>query len=62
VPALAPLPNLTQAHIAASAGTVKEVAARAIAELETGGYLLREHGHIRFLDRQKLVDLIRESE
>ncbi|HVA28073.1 MAG TPA: DUF2249 domain-containing protein, partial [Candidatus Baltobacteraceae bacterium] len=41
VPALAPLPSLTQAHIAATAGTVKEVAARAIAELEAGGYLLR---------------------
>ena len=59
-PALAPLPNLTQAHIAAAAGTVKEVAARSIAELETRGLLLRERGHIRFLDRQKLVDLCKE--
>jgi CRP-like cAMP-binding protein/uncharacterized protein (DUF2249 family) len=59
-PALAPLPNLTQAHIAAAAGTVKEVAARSIAELEAQGYLLRERGHIRFLDRQKLIELTRE--
>jgi len=61
-PALPPLPNLTQAHIAAAAGTVKEVAARSIAELETRGFLLRERGHIRFLDRTKLIDLIKESE
>lgn len=59
-PALAPLPNLTQAQIAAAAGTVKEVAARSIAELELQGYLQRERGHIRLLDRQKLVDLVRE--
>ncbi len=61
-PALAPLPNMTQAQIAAAAGTVKEVAARAIGELELRGLLKRERGHIRFLDRQRLVDLIRESE
>jgi CRP-like cAMP-binding protein/uncharacterized protein (DUF2249 family) len=60
-PALPPLPNLTQAHIAAAAGTVKEVAARSIAELEVRGYLLRERGHIRFLDREKLIDLVKGS-
>jgi CRP/FNR family cyclic AMP-dependent transcriptional regulator len=60
-PALAPLPNLTQAHIAAAAGTVKEVAARAIAELESRGLLLRERGHIRFLNRSLLIALVRES-
>ncbi len=58
--AVAPLPHMTQAQIAAAAGTVKEVAARAIAELEDHGMLQREHGHIRYLDRQKLADLIRE--
>ncbi len=58
-PATAPLPNLTQSQIAAAAGTVKEVAARAIAELELRGLLKRERGHIRYLDRQGLLDLIR---
>jgi CRP/FNR family transcriptional regulator, cyclic AMP receptor protein len=61
-PAIAPLSNMTQSQIAATAGTVKEVAARAIAELELRGLLKRERGHIRFLDRQKLLDLIREEE
>ena len=61
-PALAPLPNMTQAQIAASAGTVKEVAARAIAELEQREMLRRERGHIRFLDRHKLVELVKGGE
>jgi CRP-like cAMP-binding protein len=52
--------NVTQAQIAASAGTVKEVAARAIAELEARSLLRRERGHIRYLDRQGLLDLIRD--
>jgi len=60
-PARAPLPNLTQAQIAAAAGTVKEVAARAIAELEARELLKRERGHIRFLDRQGLLDMIRDA-
>ncbi len=59
-PARPPLPHMTQAQIAAAAGTVKEVAARAIAELETRGLLKREHGHISYLDRQRLLDLTRE--
>lgn len=59
--AMPPLPNMTQAQIAASAGTVKEVAARAIAELESKNLLKRERGHVRYLDRQGLIDLIRES-
>jgi CRP/FNR family transcriptional regulator len=61
-PALAPLPNMTQAQIAASAGTVKEVAARAIAELELREMLRRERGHIRFLDRHKLLGLVKGDE
>jgi CRP/FNR family transcriptional regulator len=60
--ALAPLPTMTQAQIAATAGTVKEVAARAIAELEQREMLKRERGHIRFLDRQKLLDLVKGGE
>jgi len=51
---------MTQSQIAAAAGTVKEVAARAIAELDERGLLRRERGHIRFLDRQGLVELLRE--
>jgi hypothetical protein len=58
-PAIAPLPNMTQSQIAASAGTVKEVAARAIAELERQGLLKRERGHIRYLNRQGLTDFVR---
>ena len=60
-PAVDPLPHLTQSQIAASAGTVKEVAARAIAELERLELLKRERGHVRYLDRQKLADFIREQ-
>jgi CRP/FNR family transcriptional regulator, cyclic AMP receptor protein len=56
-----PLPHMTQAQIAAAAGTVKEVAARAISELEQEGFLRRERGHIRYLDRQRLLDLIRQE-
>lgn len=60
VPAATSLASITQSQIAAAAGTVKEVAARAIAELETQNALRRERGHIRYLDRQHLVELIRE--
>jgi uncharacterized protein (DUF2249 family)/CRP-like cAMP-binding protein len=61
-PALPPLPNMTQAQIAAAAGTVKEVAARAIAELERVQALRRERGHIRYLDRTKLLSMIEEAQ
>jgi CRP-like cAMP-binding protein len=60
VPAAHNLSTITQSQIAAAAGTVKEVAARAIAELEQRGALRRERGHIRYLDRAKLIELIRE--
>lgn len=60
-PALPPLPMMTQAQIAAAAGTVKEVAARAIAELERVQALRRERGHIRYLDRAKLLSMIAEA-
>jgi CRP-like cAMP-binding protein len=60
-PALPPLPTMTQAQIAASAGTVKEVAARAIAELERVQALRRERGHIRYLNRSKLLSMIEEA-
>ena len=57
--AVEPLPNLTQSQIAAAAGTVKEVAARAIAELERLELLKRERGHVCYLDRQGLADFVR---
>lgn len=57
--AMAPLPNMTQSQIAAAAGTVKEVAARAIADLEARALLKRERGHVRYLDRQGLIDLVK---
>jgi len=60
-PALPPLATMTQAQVAAAAGTVKEVAARAIAELERVQALRRERGHIRYLDRVKLLEIIGES-
>lgn len=60
VPAAASLSTITQSQIAAAGGTVKEVAARAIAELESRNALRREHGHIRYLDRQVLLELIRD--
>jgi CRP-like cAMP-binding protein len=56
--ALLPLATMTQAQVAASAGTVKEVAARAIAELERLQALRREHGHIKYLDRAVLLEII----
>jgi uncharacterized protein (DUF2249 family) len=58
VPASASLSTITQSQIAAAAGTVKEVAARAIAELESRSALRREHGHIRYLNREVLKELI----
>lgn len=60
-PAMPPLPTMTQAQLAAAAGTVKEVAARAIAELERVQALRRERGHIRYLDRAKLLSMIDEA-
>lgn len=60
VPASASLSTTTQSQIAAAGGTVKEVAARAIAELESRKALRREHGHIRYLDREVLLELIQD--
>lgn len=58
--ASASLGTITQSQIAAAGGTVKEVAARAIAELESRKALRREHGHIRYLDREVLLELIQD--
>jgi CRP-like cAMP-binding protein len=61
-PALDPLPLMTQTQIGAAAGTVKDVAARAIAHFEKQGALKRERGHIRWLNREALVQLARFTE
>ena len=55
-PALPPVTMLTQTQLAAAAGTVKEVAARAIAELEAKSALRRERGRVHYLDRNKLLE------
>ncbi len=60
VPVSAALSTITQSQIAAAGGTVKEVAARAIAELESRKALRREHGHIRYLDREVLLQIIQD--
>jgi signal-transduction protein with cAMP-binding, CBS, and nucleotidyltransferase domain len=54
-PAKSQLDELTQRDIAAAAGCVVEAAARAIAALEEAGALRREHGRIRYLDRDVLL-------
>lgn len=55
--ALSPLPAMTQSQIAAAAGTVKEVVARLVGEFESDGALRREGGHIRYLNRRRLIRL-----
>lgn len=53
-PAQAELSEITQRELAAAASCVKETAARAIGQLESAHALRREHGHIRYLDRDLL--------
>lgn len=48
-------PSLRLAQIASATGTVKEVVARAVAELEKGGAIRRVRGHIAYIDRGKLA-------
>ena len=50
------LREITQTDIASTAGTVKEVAARTIAQLEREGALQRERGRIGYLCRAKLSE------
>lgn len=57
-PALAPLPQMTQIELALSAGTVKEVVSRALAELEQRGAVVRERGHIVRLNRDDLAAFV----
>jgi CRP/FNR family transcriptional regulator len=56
-PALEPLLRMSQTELAVIAGTAKEVAARAVAELEAAGVLKRRNGHIALVDREKLKEV-----
>jgi uncharacterized protein (DUF2249 family) len=60
-PAFEPLQRMTQNQLAIIAGTAKEVAARAIAELEAAGALQRTEGHIARIDRAKLQMYVAEQ-
>jgi CRP-like cAMP-binding protein len=51
------LRRITQVQLAAMAGSVKEVVARTLADLEELGALRRERGHIAYLDRNRLIEV-----
>lgn len=48
-------PSLRLGQIATATGTVKEVVARAVAELEKEGAIRRVRGHIAYIDRSRLA-------
>lgn len=54
-PVLPTFKSVTQAQLATAAGTVKEVVSRVLTELENGGAIEREGGHIIRVDREKLT-------
>ncbi len=54
-PVLPTFKSVTQAQLATAAGTVKEVVSRVLTELEDGGAIQREGGHIVRVDREKLT-------
>lgn len=56
LPADARLQKMTQAQLAAMAGSAKEVFARTVSDLEDAGALRRERGHIAYLDGEKLTE------
>ena len=55
------LPHMTQAQIAAAAGTTKEVTTRLLRTLEDASALRRERGHIKYLDRERLAQFASPS-
>ncbi len=57
-PSLQPLRRMTQAQLAAVAGTATEVAARAIAQLEAAGAVQRVRGRIAKVDRHQLAKFV----
>lgn len=54
-PILPTFKSVTQAQLATAAGTVKEVVSRVLTELEAGGAIQREGGHIVRVNREKLT-------
>jgi hypothetical protein len=46
--------NLSQAQIAAAAGTVRDMAARALLRLKNAGALELDRGRVRAIDRPRL--------
>ncbi len=52
------LPSLKLTQITAATGTVKEVVARALRELEKAGAIRRERGRIALIDRAKLAAFV----
>jgi uncharacterized protein (DUF2249 family)/CRP-like cAMP-binding protein len=52
------VPSLKLTQITAATGTVKEVVARALSELERAGAIRRDRGHIAFIDRAKLAAFV----
>ena len=46
--------NLSQAHIAAAAGTVRDMAARALLRLRNAGAVELDRGRVHALDRELL--------
>ena len=51
---LSGIENLSQAHIAAAAGTVRDMAARALLRLKNAGAVELDRGRVRALDRERL--------
>lgn len=50
--------SLKLTQITAAAGSVKEVVARALSELEKAGAIRRDRGHVAFIDRNRLAAFI----
>ncbi|MDE2572817.1 MAG: DUF2249 domain-containing protein [bacterium] len=57
-PVLAPARRMSQSQLAIAAGTVREVAARALFELESSGAIQLEGGRIARIDRAKLTAFV----
>jgi CRP/FNR family transcriptional regulator len=54
--------TLTQAQLAARLGTVRELVARAFAELEESGVISRDRSHVTIRDPARLAALARGDE
>lgn len=52
------LPSMRLTQVAAATGTVKEVVARAVADLERMGAIKRARGRIAYIDRDKLSSFV----